>query len=125
MLLFNLYFISSPLSKSHFNTSNVTIQQFTFLLKCVIPIHFNTSNVTIQQLLILLLVLLEHISIHLMLLFNIIIIIQLIRYIRISIHLMLLFNLVIVGRYFFLNNFNTSNVTIQPKSKAYYIEGGI
>ena len=79
-------------------------------------LYFNTSNVTIQR---------QHfrmrprhcsISIHLMLLFNNRNSSFAVVFIAISIHLMLLFNC--LACYFFAVNvcdFNTSNVTIQPK----------
>ena len=135
MLLFNRIQVHLKIIQQHFNTSNVTIQQFTLSDESTQLFHFNTSNVTIQLCRIRPNIALCYISIHLMLLFNEICNTASTAYYCISIHLMLLFNEILPSRaiacltisihlMLLFNDkdnsnphchihFNTSNVTIQ------------
>ena len=81
--------------------------------------YFNTSNVTIQLELYAEKRAGKRISIHLMLLFNSIAWITRDNVTKISIHLMLLFNRAGNPKQALVNNFNTSNVTIQRPIRAY------
>ena len=98
----------------YFNTSNVTIQLYCFVVNTAHKINFNTSNVTIQlvafQNLITIIINFNtsNVTIQLPSLFANDFVSS------ISIHLMLLFNITILYISHVAQDFNTSNVTIQP-----------